>query len=326
MTRVSGPGPWRLCLPRIVLPHEVHLCPEVSQGGLVISQTSCQGWLLSRPVTRAHTHAPPHTHAGTLSACTRNKDKKTPLETAEQSLVYPGASTQSSWELSPHERAPEASAPLRHGPHLSARRPLGPVPGQSIHVRVQQAASWWPRPSLQARALLSHGQAGPRLPRSPLLPPPPLGKAAPGPPRQPVAPGGPRPAFLGLGAAVGTWPVQVAGPSGWGLGCRTAPHRPPPAEHSPPRSAALPRRLAVTGALRQPPPCLRHSAQGLAGAGGGNPPPTRNCLLEERGVREERTLSDPQTLLEPLLNFAPPPDPAPPQAPPIRCWRQQPHP
>lgn len=63
---------------------------------------------------------------------------------------------------------------------------------------------------------------------------------------------------------MGTWPVQVAGPSGWGLGCRTAPHRPPPAEHSPPRSAALPRRLAVTGALRQPPPCLRHSAQGPA--------------------------------------------------------------
>lgn len=98
MTRGSIPASLgAFAFPESFCSMEGRPCPKVGEGSLVVSDKEPR--LVPQParlslshtqthaLTRVHARAHTHRHTHTLSACTGNKDKKTPLETAKQSLV-----------------------------------------------------------------------------------------------------------------------------------------------------------------------------------------------------------------------------------------------
>lgn len=94
-------------------------------------------------------------------------------------------------------------------------------------------------PAFRKGPCFSHGRPAPPLGRSPLLLLAPLEGCPPTLHTRLLPLRGRRPAFVSPGATVGPGPLQVAWPLRWGIGCRTAPHRPPLAPSTHPLSLLL---------------------------------------------------------------------------------------
>lgn len=153
----------------------------------------------------------------------------------------------------PGEPAPDSSlGRIHHHAGPSARPQARGFHGSPEHPSHGPAAGGLGGcgPACRKGPCCSHDRAAPQLTRCPSFyssPTPTPGRLPPTLYASLLPRRGPGPAFLGLGAGAGTWPLQVAGPLRWGVGCRTAPHLPPLAPSTHPHSPLL----SLTASLGQ---------------------------------------------------------------------------